>query len=48
MLGWGVDRVGDVLRAERAEAAEDGMDMLETRWRRMSSTPSSTPSRERR
>jgi RNA polymerase primary sigma factor len=29
MLGWGVDRVGDVLRAERAEAAEDGMDMLE-------------------
>jgi RNA polymerase sigma factor (sigma-70 family) len=29
VLGWGVDRVGDVLRAERAEAAEDGMDMVE-------------------
>jgi RNA polymerase primary sigma factor len=28
-LGWGVDRVGDVLRAERAEAGEDGMDLLE-------------------
>jgi RNA polymerase sigma factor (sigma-70 family) len=28
-LGWGVDRVGDVLRAERVEAAEDGMDLLE-------------------
>ena len=28
-LGWGVDRVGDVLRAERAEAGEDGMDLLQ-------------------
>jgi RNA polymerase sigma factor (sigma-70 family) len=28
-LGWGVDRVGDVLRAERSEAGEDGMDLLE-------------------
>lgn len=27
-LGWGVDRVGDVLRAERAEAGDDGMDLL--------------------
>jgi RNA polymerase sigma factor (sigma-70 family) len=28
-LGWGVDRVGDVLRAERAEVADAGMDLLE-------------------
>ena len=28
-LGWGVDRVGDVLRAERAEASGEGMDLLE-------------------
>ena len=28
-LGWGVDRVGDVLRAERAEAVEEGMDLLQ-------------------
>lgn len=27
-LGWGVDRVGDVLRAERAEVADEGMDLL--------------------
>jgi RNA polymerase sigma factor (sigma-70 family) len=29
VLGWGVDRVGDVLRAERAEAGDEGMDLLE-------------------
>ena len=28
-LGWGVDRVGDVLRAERAEMIDEGMDLLE-------------------
>jgi RNA polymerase sigma factor (sigma-70 family) len=28
-LGWGVDRVGDVLRAERADLSEDRMDLLE-------------------
>ena len=28
-LGWSVDRVGDVLRAERAEVDDDGMDLLE-------------------
>ena len=28
-LGWGVDRVGDVLRAEQAERSEDGIDLLE-------------------
>jgi RNA polymerase sigma factor (sigma-70 family) len=28
-LGWSVDRVGDVLRAERAEVADEGMDLLD-------------------
>jgi RNA polymerase sigma factor (sigma-70 family) len=28
-LGWGVDRVGDVLRAERIELGDDGVDLLE-------------------
>lgn len=28
-LGWGVDRVGDVLRAERAEVVGDGWDLLD-------------------
>ncbi len=28
-LGWGVNRVGDVLRAERADASEDGIDLVE-------------------
>jgi DNA-directed RNA polymerase sigma subunit (sigma70/sigma32) len=29
VLGWGVDRVGDVLRAERSVVAEEGMDLLD-------------------
>jgi RNA polymerase primary sigma factor len=28
-LGWGTDRVGDVLRAERADTSEEGMDLIE-------------------
>jgi RNA polymerase sigma factor (sigma-70 family) len=28
-VGWGVDRVGDVIRVERAEFADEGMDLLQ-------------------
>jgi RNA polymerase primary sigma factor len=28
-LGWNINRVGDVLRAERADPSEDGMDLVE-------------------
>ena len=28
-LGWGVDRVGDVVRAERAEIGDEGVDLLD-------------------